>query len=85
LALCPRMTPYEAYQIVKGDPTAMKAKVVEACNCSGGGDCPTGLVDSIPDADLMNPKFGTGQSIGNNQYGGAGTLSSLRDRVLQFC
>jgi len=82
LALCPRMTPYEAYQIVKGDPAAMKAKVVEACNCSGNGDCPNGMVEAIPDADLMNPKFGSGQSIGNNQYGGAGTLSSLINTVM---
>jgi VWFA-related protein len=51
LALCPRMTAYEAYQIVKGDPSATKAKVVEACSC-GGSDCP--YLEGVPDSGFMN-------------------------------
>jgi len=39
VAQCPRITAYEAYQIVKGDPSGMKAKVSEACTCSGGPPC----------------------------------------------
>ena len=50
LALCPRMTAYEAYQIVRGDPSAMKAKVVEACSC-GGSDCP--YLETLPDSNFM--------------------------------
>jgi VWFA-related protein len=51
LALCPRMTAYEAYEVMKGDPSAMKAKVVEACSC-GGPSCD--YLESLPDGDFMN-------------------------------
>jgi VWFA-related protein len=46
VAQCPRITAYEAYQIVKGDPSAMKAKVSEACTCSGGPPCGEDLPDT---------------------------------------
>lgn len=43
---CPRITAYEAYQIIKGDPSAMKAKVSESCTCNGGAPCGEDLPDS---------------------------------------
>lgn len=39
LASCPRITAYEAYQIVNGDPNALDAKVQEACRCTGVQTC----------------------------------------------
>jgi len=39
LAPCPRITAYEAYQIVIGNAMVLQAKVAEACNCSGGPGC----------------------------------------------
>jgi VWFA-related protein len=50
LAMCPRITAYEAYQIVKGDPAAMKAKVSEACSCNGGNGC----FEGVPDSNFEN-------------------------------
>ncbi len=70
LAQCPRMTAYEAYQIVNNDPSAMKAKVSEACSCGGSASCPR-TVEGIPDNDLMNPT----SSVAN------GVLSSLIDAI----
>ncbi|HKN76199.1 MAG TPA: VWA domain-containing protein [Candidatus Acidoferrum sp.] len=49
---CPRMTAYEAYQIIKGDPSAMKAKVLEACTCGGSAGCPA--LEMVPDSGFMN-------------------------------
>jgi VWFA-related protein len=73
LALCPRITAYEAYQIVNNDPTAMQAKVDEACHCGGTANCD---VSAMRPSELMNPT-----SSGGNAYGGAGTLSSLISSV----
>jgi VWFA-related protein len=74
LAQCPRITAYEAYQIVNNDPTAMKAKVEEACACGGGEGC---QVEGIPGSSLLNPT----SVAGSSPYGGAGTLSSIIDSV----
>jgi VWFA-related protein len=52
LARCPRMTAYEAYQIIKGDPSAMKAKVLEACTCGGSSGCDA--LEAIPDNNFVN-------------------------------
>ena len=64
LTLCPRMTAYEAYQVVKGDPSAMKAKVVEACSC-GGFPCSPDYMETIPDSNFMNltPTGGSGGAV----------------------
>jgi VWFA-related protein len=73
LAQCPRMTAYEAYQIVNKDPSATQAKVDEACHCGGGPSCDvTGLLPS----QLVNPTSG----VRGNAYEG-GTLSSLIDSI----
>lgn len=40
VAPCPRITAYEAYQIVNNDPNALEAKVAEACQCTGAQTCP---------------------------------------------
>jgi VWFA-related protein len=74
LALCPRITAYEAYQIVNNDPMAMQAKVDEACHCGGTASCD---VSTMLPTELMNP---TSKSAGNT-YGGAGVLSSLISSV----
>ena len=74
LALCPRITAYEAYQIVNNDPMAMQAKVDEACHCGGTASCD---VSTMLPTELMNP---TSKS-GGNAYGGAGALSSLISSV----
>lgn len=38
---CPRITPYQAYQISSGDPGALQAAVMENCKCPGhdGSEC----------------------------------------------
>jgi VWFA-related protein len=71
-AQCPRMSAYEAYQIMSNDPTAMKAKVAEACHC-GGQSCD---VEAIPAAQLLNP---TSNARGNAYEGG--TLSTIIDSI----
>jgi VWFA-related protein len=59
LAMCPRMTAYEAYEIVKGDPAAMKAKVSEACSCNGGSGCFEDVPDSsFEDLTPSSPRAG---------------------------
>lgn len=74
LASCPRMTAYEAHQIVNNDPNAMKAKVSEACHCSGGPSCD---VESIPASELLDP---TSRQLGAPN--GGGELRSIVDSVL---
>jgi VWFA-related protein len=60
LAQCPRMTAYEAYEILNRNPTVMQAKVREACQCSGAAVCgvgditPTSLFD--PTSRLHDPE-----------------------------
>jgi VWFA-related protein len=51
LAPCPRITVYDALQIVNGDPTAEKAKVEEACNCAGSAGC---RADSQQDEEYLS-------------------------------
>lgn len=73
LAQCPRMTAYEAYQIANNDPSAMKAKVTEACNCGGSQGC---SVEWMRDTDLLNPT-----TKAADPYGGAGALSTVIEAV----
>ncbi len=79
VAQCPRMTAYDAYQIVKGDPAAMKAKVMEACSCVGGGGCPR-TIEGIPDNDFMN--LTPSSPTASNPYGGSGIPTNILDAVL---
>jgi len=83
VAQCPRMTAYDAYQIVKGDPSAMKAKVLEACNCGGGSGCPRTL-EGVPDNDFMNltPSGGSTSAVGNGPSMGGGVPTYIIDAVL---
>lgn len=39
VAPCPRITPYEAYQIVNNDSNSLMVKVDEACQCTGTQTC----------------------------------------------
>src|ERR1017187_2470402 len=73
MALCPRITAYEAYQIVNNDPSAMQAKVNEACHCGGTASCD---VSGMLPSEMMKPT-----SNGGNAYAGVGTLSSLISSV----
>jgi len=68
LALCPRMTAYEAYQIVNNDPRVMEAKVKDACGCSGAPVC-TGVNTS----ELLIPP----PTAGGDPYGGGATLTMV--------
>jgi VWFA-related protein len=79
VAQCPRMTAYDAYQIVKGDPAAMKAKVMEACSCVGGGGCPR-TIEGLPDNDFMN--LTPTNPTASNPYGGSGIPTNILDAVL---
>jgi len=61
LSPCPRITAYEAYQILNNNPMVFQAKIAEACRCSGsqyGGLCNN--IEAIPPGDLQNPKALTG-------------------------
>jgi VWFA-related protein len=62
LAPCPRITAYEAYQIVIGNAMVLQAKVAEACNCSGGPGC---AGESLP-----SPNPGSRPTRGPNGAGG---------------
>jgi VWFA-related protein len=62
LSLCPRITPYEANQIVNGDPMAMQAKVLEACRCGPSADrC--SYLETFSPSDLSNPMFHNGMAV----------------------
>jgi VWFA-related protein len=74
VAQCPRMTAYDAYQIVKGDPAAMKAKVMEACECGGSSGCPR-TIEGAPDSSFMNLTTA-------NPNGGNGIPTYILDAVL---
>lgn len=70
LAQCPRITAYEAYQIVSNDPIAMQAKVDEGCHCGGAPNC---TVSNSNPSDLMKPIPEGAASA----YGGVGALNSV--------
>jgi len=60
LAACPRITDYEAYEIVSGNANVLQAKVKEACRCVGAPACDQGDQNSgqIP----FPPSLGGGRS-----------------------
>jgi VWFA-related protein len=62
LSRCPRITPYEASQIVNGDPMAMQAKVLEACKCGQPPERCAPLESAIP-SDLSNPTSHNGTAV----------------------
>ena len=55
LKACPRITPYEAYQIVKNDAITMQAKVVEACSCGEEEECDPNGASRMDPSELLNP------------------------------
>ncbi len=61
LSRCPRISPYEASQIVNGDPMAMQAKVLEACKCGPSPEMCSSLEASIP-SGLSNPMSHNGMA-----------------------
>ncbi|HKN75468.1 MAG TPA: VWA domain-containing protein [Candidatus Acidoferrum sp.] len=69
LAPCPRITVYDALQIVNGDPTAEKAKVEEACACGGSAGC---RADSQQDLEYLS-------SIQTDRSGDS--VSTVKDAV----
>jgi VWFA-related protein len=77
LSSCPRMAPYDAYQIVNNDPNVMKVKILEACQC-GGSDPTNGLcrsAEAIQPSELLSPTFGQG--------GGADIIESVKAQAQQ--
>jgi VWFA-related protein len=62
LSRCPRITPYEASQIMKGDPIAMQAKVLEACKCGPSPEICPSLESSVP-TDISNPASHDGIAV----------------------
>ncbi len=77
LSSCPRMAPYEAYQIVNNDPNAMKVKIMEACQCGGSDDtnalCMT--AEGIQPNELLNSTYGHGS--------GADIIESVKAQAQQ--
>jgi VWFA-related protein len=57
---CPRITPYQAYQISSGDPGALQAAVMENCKCPGhdGSECMD--IQSMPAYQLDSSMAGGG-------------------------
>jgi VWFA-related protein len=62
LSRCPRITPYEASQIMKGDPMATQAKVLEACKCGPSPEICPSLESSIA-TDMSNPTSHNGIAV----------------------
>ena len=65
---CPRMTAYEAYEIVSNNQEALRAKVEEACHCSGAQACD---VSQVAPGQMLTPNARGAE----NPYGGSGVLS----------
>ena len=62
ISQCPRMSPFEAYQIVNNDGTAMKVKIAELCRC-GAADDSNGLclnVEAMPPNSVLSTTLGKG-------------------------
>lgn len=57
MTACPRITPYEAYQITSGDVIALQAKVVEACSCPEQPNCDPTALQSMSPSDIGNGTF----------------------------
>lgn len=77
LSSCPRMAPYDAYQIMNNDPNVMKVKILEACQC-GGSDPTNGLcmsADGMQPSELLSPTVGQG--------GGADIIESIKAQAQQ--
>lgn len=60
---CPRIPPYQAYQISSGDPGALQAAVLENCKCPGhdGSECLD--IESMPAYQLSSSMAG-GEAVG---------------------
>lgn len=63
MTACPRITPYEAYQITTGDVIALQAKAVEACSCPEQPNCDPTLLQTMSPSDIGNGTFAN-QSLG---------------------
>lgn len=57
MTACPRITPYEAYQITIGDVIALQAKAVEACSCPEQPNCDPTVLQTMSPSDLGNGTF----------------------------
>jgi VWFA-related protein len=61
IGACPRITPYQAYQISNGDPTALQSAVLEDCRCPGHDATQCLAFEDVPAYAIS----GTGSSGGN--------------------
>jgi VWFA-related protein len=75
-AQCPRISPYEAYQIVNKDPITMQAKVNEGCHCADSEPCPA-AAEGDPH-DLLNP---ASQDLNQDAEVGGGVLREVVIKV----
>ncbi|MGB2641335.1 MAG: VWA domain-containing protein [Candidatus Acidiferrum sp.] len=77
LSSCPRISPYEAYQILNHNSTVMSVKIAESCRCGGADDTNTLCRNSeaIQPTELMDPTFNHGV--------GAGLIESIQSQAEQ--
>lgn len=75
MTACPRITPYEAYQITRGDVIALQAKAVEACACPEQPNCDPTVLQTMNPSDIGNGTFASA-SLGP-------LLKSLVSKVLE--
>ncbi|MGH9781590.1 MAG: VWA domain-containing protein, partial [Candidatus Acidiferrales bacterium] len=81
LAACPRITAYEAYQIVHDDPSAFAAKVDEACQCAGSATCGGISLSQASSAVAKENTSGGVEGGYSGPYGGSGALTTAIDTV----
>jgi len=73
--ICPRITPYEAYEIVQNDAIVMQAKVQEGCHCTDIPD--TCDVSQMLPGTLLNPGLLNMPSSGNTDPELAGPIQTV--------
>lgn len=77
ISSCPRITPYEAFQIISNDGTTMKVKIAETCRCGGADDtnmlCMT--ADTLQPSEVLSPTLGSGA--------GADIIESVKSQAQQ--
>ncbi|MGC1224744.1 MAG: VWA domain-containing protein, partial [Candidatus Sulfotelmatobacter sp.] len=77
---CPRITPYQAYRISNGDPSALQAAVLEDCNCPGHDPTQCLGIDSMPAYQLGSSMEGGGSASAGN-LGGSDIVSEVKTQA----
>ncbi|MGB6804639.1 MAG: VWA domain-containing protein, partial [Candidatus Sulfotelmatobacter sp.] len=71
---CPRITPYQAYRISNGDPSALQAAVLEDCQCPGHDPTQCFGIDGMPAYQLSSSMEGGGGVGAGGYLGGANDI-----------